>query len=113
MDKSRQSYGWIPFLRVAALAGALSLTLAAGPTPAAADDQADKAAGFARLDKDGDGALSKSEYGARGKGDPAKTKKIEGRFKRLDADGDGKLSPGEFASGGKKDGKKKGDEDDD
>lgn len=93
------------------LAGALAVTLAlsiAGVRTGAASDDKDKSAAFQRLDKDGDGTLSASEFAAKGKGDPDKTKKVESRFKRLDADGDGKLTPAEFESGGgKKGGKKK------
>jgi len=58
----------------------------------------DRAALFARRDKDGDGRLSREEFLA-GQPDPDEAPK---RFLRLDTDGDGYLSREEFLRGGGK-----------
>ncbi len=62
----------------------------------AADDK--KKGGFAAMDKDGDGKVSKKEFVAAQK-DPSKA---ESRFAQLDTDKDGYLTQKEMAAGSKK-----------
>lgn len=80
---------------IAVIAALISLPLVAS----AADEK--KGGGFAGLDKDKDGKVSKAEYMA----SPAAQKdsgKAESRFKALDTNNDGSLSKEEFEAGQKK-----------
>ena len=76
----------------AVLAALISLPLVVN----AADDK--KKGGFAAMDTDGDGKISKKEYVASQK-DAAKA---ESRFAQLDSNKDGFLSKDELAAGQKK-----------
>jgi hypothetical protein len=67
---------------------AATLALAFGTAQAADDKQARDVSGFNEMDKNDDGALSRTEAG----GNPA----LAARFKEVDADGDGKLSRFEY-----------------
>lgn len=84
-------------LLTAVIATLISLPLALN----AADENKKKGGGFAAMDTDKDGKVSKAEYLAamKGKGDDAKA---EARFKTLDKNGDGFLTQEEFAAGQKK-----------
>ena len=80
---------------IAVIAALITLPLVAS----AADEK--KAGGFAALDKDKDGKVSKAEFMA----SPAAQKdsgKAESRFKALDTNNDGFLSQEEYAAGQKK-----------
>ena len=80
-----------------AVIAAFSMALAVN----AAEGEKKKGGGFASLDKNNDGSLSKEEYMA----SPAAQKdtgKAEARFKSLDKNNDGKLSKEEFEAGQKK-----------
>ncbi len=84
-------------LLAAAFAAFISLALAVN----AADEPKKKGGGFAAMDTDKDGKVSKGEYMAanKGKGEDAQ---IEARFKGLDTNNDGFLSAEEFQAGAKK-----------
>jgi len=95
------------------LAGLVVLGIVAGAmaTPAFAKKQAGNSnadkliAEFKKLDKNGDGKLSREEFvaGTETVGKGKKEMTPEQQFKSLDKDGDGFLSPTEFAArGGKK-----------
>ena len=80
-----------------AVIAAFSMALAVN----AAEGEKKKGGGFAALDTDKDGSVSKKEYMA----SPAAQKdasKAENRFKTLDKNNDGKLSKEEFDAGQKK-----------
>lgn len=57
---------------------------------------------FKKKDKDGDGFISKDEFGGKKAKDPSKA---EAAFTKMDKDGDGKLSESEFTTRGKRKGK--------
>lgn len=85
-----------------AIAGALSLNAADEPKKPGGDKpKLNPEEMFKKLDKNGDGSISKEEFLASpgAKKDPAKA---EERFKKLDKNGDGKLSLDEFKAGGPK-----------
>jgi Ca2+-binding EF-hand superfamily protein len=80
---------------IAVIAALITLPLVAS----AADEK--KGGGFAALDKNGDGKISKEEFMA----SPSAQKdsgKAESRFKALDTNNDGFLSKEEYAAGQKK-----------
>jgi EF-hand domain pair len=84
---------------------ALALCAAFVPTaeakekkPKGEGKKADPEEAFKKLDKDGDGSISKEEFTAHGK-DKAKA---EAAFAKKDTNGDGKLSKEEFMAHGKK-----------
>lgn len=80
-----------------AVIAAFSMALAVN----AAEGEKKKGGGFAALDTDGNGKISKKEYMA----SPAAQKdagKAEARFKTLDKNNDGELSKEEFEAGQKK-----------
>ena len=85
---------------IAALAISAAFVTAEEKKPAAAAEKpkADPEAAFKKLDKDGDGFISKAEFTAGAK-DAAKA---EAAFAKKDKDGDGKLSKEEFAAHGAK-----------
>ncbi len=64
--------------------------------PSAATGKQDRAAMFARRDRDGDGKLSRAEF-LEGQSDPAKA---PGRFVKFDVNKDGVLSRNEFVTSG-------------
>ncbi|MBN6150932.1 EF-hand domain-containing protein [Xanthomonas sp. AmX2] len=81
-----------PLLALAVLAALSGAAHAANPppaaTPAPAQDAADgHGGGFARLDKNGDGVVDRSEAAA--------SPRLAGRFDQLDKNKDGKLTPDE------------------
>jgi Ca2+-binding EF-hand superfamily protein len=79
-----------------ALLASVSLAVAADEAkPKAPKPKADPAAAFAKMDKDGDGKLSKDEFLATAKDDAAKAKK-EQQFTAKDKDKDGFVSKDEF-----------------
>ena len=80
-------------LVAAALAAFFSLSLALN-----AADEKKKGGGFAAMDTDKDGKISKKEYVAAQKD----ASKAETRFAQLDTDKDGFLSQAELAAGQKK-----------
>ena len=63
-----------------------------------AADEKKKGGGFAAMDKDGDGKVSKKEFVASQKD----ASKAESRFAQLDKNNDGFLTQEEFAAGQKK-----------
>ena len=77
----------------AAIAAFFSLSLALN-----AADEKKKGGGFAAMDTDKDGKISKKEFVAQQKD----ATKGENRFKQLDKDNDGFLSKEELAAGQKK-----------
>ena len=83
------------------LIAAAFVALISLPLAVHAADEKKKGGGFAAMDSDKDGKVSKKEYMAamEGKGDASKA---ENRFKSLDKDGDGFLTQEEFAAGQKK-----------
>ena len=80
-----------------AVIAAFSMALAVN----AAEGEKKKGGGFASLDKNNDGSISKEEYMASPNAQKD-TGKAEARFKSLDKNGDGKLSKEEFEAGQKK-----------
>jgi Ca2+-binding EF-hand superfamily protein len=88
---------------IAALAAVLSLPIALH-----AADENKKKGGFAAVDTDGDGKISKAEFVAYSKNRGMDEKAATARFDELDKNKDGSLSKEEFAAaGGGKKGKKK------
>jgi Ca2+-binding EF-hand superfamily protein len=85
----------------AALFGVLVLGIGIAPALAGAGKAAAKTPEqrFAKLDTNGDGALTLQELKGKGKKDAAK---VEKRFKKLDRNGDGKVSLEELKAKGKK-----------
>ena len=98
------------FLLIGSLAAAAMVSLGSAQDAAGAPDPSKPCPAFKKLDKDGDGAVSKDEFLASAKDDAHKAK-METRFAKLDKDGDGKLTPTEMNAGKpakpKKDGKPK------
>ena len=88
---------------IAATAALLSLPLALN-----AADEKKKGGGFAAMDKDKDGKVSKAEFieATKGKSDE---KAATARFATLDTDKNGSLSQEEYSAGNKGGGKKKKD----
>lgn len=84
-------------LTAAVIAALLSLPLAIN-----AADEKKKGGGFAAMDTDKDGKISKKEFVAAQKD----ASKAEGRFAQLDTDKDGFLTQAEMAAGQKKKDKK-------
>ena len=87
------------------------VSLVSAQDAAPAGEPAKPCANFKKLDKDGDGSITKEEFLASAKDDAQKAK-METRFGKLDKDGDGKVTPAEMnsgkAAGPKKEGKGKG-----
>ena len=86
------------------------VSLVSAQDAAPGGDSAKPCPAFKKLDKDGDGSVTKDEFLASAKDDAQKAK-METRFGKLDKDGDGKLTPAEMNAGKaakpKKDGKGK------
>ncbi len=61
---------------------------------------------FKKLDKDGDGAVSKDEFMAPSVKKPELKEKLDARFAKLDKNGDGKLTLEEFKAKSAKGAKK-------
>ena len=80
-----------------AVIAAFSMALAVN----AAEGEKKKGGGFAALDKNNDGKISKEEYMA-SPNTQKDTGKAEARFKSLDKDNNGSLSKEEFEAGQKK-----------
>ena len=92
-------------LLAATLLGSLTLVPAAqsADPPAGSDEKAAKrAALFPKLDKNGDGSLSKEEFVDRKglKENPDAAEKASKTFAKHDSNGDGSLSEEEFVGGG-------------
>ena len=82
-----------------------SSAMADKPKKDGAKKKPDRAAQFKKLDKDGDGKLTKEEFVGKREGDKAAA--AEKVFGRLDKDGNGTVCATEFSARGKKAPKKK------
>jgi Ca2+-binding EF-hand superfamily protein len=86
------------FLLIGSMAFVAMVSLVSAQDAAGAPDPAKPCPAFKKLDKDGDGAVSKDEFLASAKDDAQKAK-MEKRFAKLDKDGDSKLTPAEMNAG--------------